>query len=98
MVCLVLVSAFLVLADENDTDVNATDENKTVGPGSQKNMTYWQCVSDAAKVKNECYTVAKNATDAKRGKKDCKTAFKAVKGECNKMKHTYWQGFKALFL
>lgn len=116
MVCFVLASAFLVIADENDTDVNASDQNNSVGPGALKNMTFWACVSDAAKAKNDCYDVSKNATAAcanasgadkaagkacqqagKSSKTSCKTSFKAVKNECNKIKHTYWEGFKALF-
>lgn len=94
-------------------------KNKTnIGIGSQKNMTFWECVSDAAKVKNDCYKSSKDAAktcfdnskankdkaagkvceaSAKDSVKNCKTAFKAVKNECNKIKHNWWDAFRASF-
>jgi hypothetical protein len=51
-----------------------------------KNMTYGQCVMAEAKIKNQCY--ASSAKD-KSLKAQCKTAFKAAKEECKKIKHNF---------
>lgn len=79
-----------------------------------KNMTFLQCVSDSAKIKNDCYgqakEIAKNCSSKKAGEKiacqklskdsvdSCKSSFKTAKDSCNQIKHSWWEGFKARFI
>jgi hypothetical protein len=83
--------ASLVLAAEK--------ENKTASDTGVKNMTYGQCVSAAAAVKNTCYstvkstyndcvTNAKAQTDSKNAVKQCSATYKKDKNTCK-------QAFKA---
>lgn len=85
---LLLVSVVsIVLAAKPGQEANDT----TKGP--QKNMTFMQCVSDAAAVKNTCYktvkdalaacrTDAANQTDSKAAFKQCKADYKKDKKQC----------------
>lgn len=69
-----------------------------------KNMTYGACVSENAKMKNDCFASVKearsnclvNASDSSMCKADykknlnqCKTVFKNAKKECKKIKHNF---------
>jgi len=114
VIALIFLASFLVLADDANQSNNRSD-NKSVGPGAFKNMTFWQCVSDAAKYKNLCFKADLARTKiclnqsadstAKRAcqengiqvKKECKTAFKTKKTDCRKLKHSWWDAFRASF-
>ncbi|MEK6910534.1 MAG: hypothetical protein AABW82_02065 [Nanoarchaeota archaeon] len=98
-----LVSLFsLVMAEKSDNDSAKMERADKVG----KNMTYGSCVSENAKVKNECYVAVKNARAScllnasdsdlcqpayKKDLKQCKTDFKASKKECKKIKHNFFE-------
>ncbi|MDO8460360.1 MAG: hypothetical protein Q7S74_04580 [Nanoarchaeota archaeon] len=79
---------------------------------AEKNMTYGSCVSENAKVKNECYVAVKNArascllnasdgavckADYKKDLKQCKADFKASKKECKKIKHSFFETTRYTF-
>lgn len=105
---LVVISMlFLVNAAETEDNSSAITEIK-----EGKNITYGQCVSASAKVKNDCYASVKevydlcktNATDTKQCKSDykpskneCKKTFKAGKKECSKIKHNFIDTIKYSF-
>lgn len=48
------------LSDKNTTSSNATEKNINQSNKLDKNMTYGQCVSEFANLKNQCYSSAKN--------------------------------------
>lgn len=84
-VAFMLVAAFSFVAakaGDNETEVTA---DKAV-----KNMTYGACVSDAAKIKNDCYGTVKaalaNCTAPAEityaDKKACKVTYKKDKKQC----------------
>lgn len=84
---LVVASAFLVVAAKDDA--NASDADKT----AVKNMTYGQCVSEAANVKNDCYASVKeadkackadaaNQSDSRTALKNCQQVYKKDMAQC----------------
>jgi hypothetical protein len=98
---LVLMFSFVLAAksEENSTDMNATVKEA-------KNITYGQCVSQNAVVKNDCYRSVKDTyfscknstSDRKTCSKDyktdlaqCKKEFKLAKNECKKIKHNFFE-------
>ena len=104
---LVLALSFVLAAKP---DENATDVNETVKEA--KNMTYGQCVSQNAVVKNDCYRSVKDAyssckndsTDVKAcnkaykaDKAQCKKEFKLAKNECKKIKHNFFETTRYAF-
>lgn len=101
-VSLLLVSLFssvLAVPSENATNASVADRET-------KNMTYGQCVSQNAAIKNDCYISVKsaysscknNTTDRKICSKDfkadlaqCKKGFKSAKSGCGKIKHNFFE-------
>lgn len=82
---LVVASAFFVVAaNEGQGASAAKDTNLT----NVKNMTYGQCVSDAAIVKNDCYASVKEANKACKAdaanQSDSKTALKTCQQDYKK--------------
>ena len=87
-----VVSLFLMTA--LSLVVSAAKDNDTAASDSvQKNMTFGQCVSDAAIIKNSCYSTtkdtlaackvdAKNQTDSRPILKQCKADYKKDKKQC----------------
>lgn len=82
-----LISVLAIVSAAKDDVANATNTT------SEKNMTYGQCVSAAAEVKNTCYDTVKadkeacrdaavNMTDAKAADKTCKADYKKDMKEC----------------
>ena len=90
----ILIIGLLVLAIAGI--VSAANENKTVDSKKNetaKNMTYGQCVSEGASIKNTCYSdvkavkdscmnVAKNQTDVKTASQACNNNYKQEKKQC----------------
>ena len=79
---MIVAAAFVVLAAKPE---DAGPANADTG----KNMTYGQCVSAAAIVKNTCYATVKQAqTDCKAAAnadaKQCKATYKKDTAECKK--------------
>jgi hypothetical protein len=81
---LIALASFVLAAKGTES---ATQQNTT------KNMTFGQCVSDGAAVKNTCYSTAKdtrtscmanarNQTDAKSAARSCKQAYDAQMKTC----------------
>ena len=75
------------------TFVSAAKETDTTNKATEKNLTYGQCVSDNAALKNTCYSDvkaeketcrdnAKNITDAKTADKTCKNDYKKAMKDC----------------
>jgi hypothetical protein len=94
------------------------DKGSVISPGPDNlakdanNMTYGQCVSAEAKVKNDCYASIKTAyadcrnvsaskteckNTYKKDLKQCKTVFKASKTECKKIKHNFLETTRHAF-
>jgi hypothetical protein len=83
----------LAIADNGD---NETPAAQNITENVTKNMTYGQCVSEAAVIKNSCYStfkdisdscksIASNQTDKnakKNGSKQCLAAYKDSKNQC----------------
>lgn len=85
----VAVMSFLVSAQKPAKDMAAGSDLNAAG----KNMTFVQCVSDAAEVKNSCYVIVKDTlatckTDAgsnenaKQALKQCNADYKKNKKQC----------------
>jgi len=99
---ILLVSMFsFVLAVPNENATNASAADKEA-----KNMTYGQCVSQNAVIKNDCFVLMKsiysscknNTTDRKICSRDfktdlaqCKKGFKSAKSGCGKIKHNFFE-------
>ncbi len=110
MFFLVILALSLVAAakSENNTyEVKMERADKVV-----KNMTYGSCVSENAKVKNDCFASVKEArksclmnasdssvckTDYKKDLKQCKIDFKTSKKECKKIKHNFVETAQSAF-
>ena len=90
---LVVASAFLVVAAKDDANTSGADKTAV------KNMTYGQCVSDAATVKNDCYASVKEANKACKAdaanQSDSKTALKTCQQDYKKDMKQCKADFKA---
>jgi hypothetical protein len=94
VLAIVLVFAsFLVFASAAEQGKNRTGNETDKETTGVKNMTYGQCVSEAAKVKNTCYSGiktiyqqckdnAKNQTDSKTASKQCNADYKKSMAQC----------------
>lgn len=103
----------LVLAVQPDKVIagkNMTGFNETVKEA--KNMTFGQCVSQNAVIKNDCYSSVKgvysscknSTSDVKAcgkaykvDKAQCKKEFKLAKNECKKIKHNFFETTRYAF-
>lgn len=105
VVCCALLS--FVLAAKSGA-IEASDV-KANADSSGKNMTFGQCVSERAQIKNDCLSAVKatratcvaNVTDDascrvsyKKDLAQCKSAFKLAKKECGKIKHSAFAGMR----
>lgn len=89
-VVLVLFVSGIVYAADKD----ATEETTEVTEETEKEMTYGQCVSENAAIKNTCYATAKDSlatckaqaeqdtTTKKDATKQCKQTYKKDKKQC----------------
>lgn len=99
MFAVLVLSGIAYAANEKDevlTTTIATTEAAPVEQPAAKNMTYGQCVSENAAIKNSCYAavkdtvktcknnVAQNATkkDRKDSSKQCKQTYAKEKKQC----------------
>jgi len=87
---LIVASAFFVVAAKDDPNASAAKDAELT---NVKNMTYGQCVSEAANVKNDCYafvkdenkackTDAANQSDSKTALKTCQQDYKKEMAQC----------------
>jgi hypothetical protein len=89
---LVLVLSGIVYAASDKAEEVKTTAAVPETTEAPKNMTYGQCVSEQASIKNECYSRVKSTLNAckdqaaSEGKKDaskqCKAAYKKDKKQC----------------
>jgi uncharacterized protein YjdB len=88
-IVLIAVLPFVLAKDKADVTTVDISSNETQEANATK-QTYGACVSEAAKVKNQCYQDAKeafetcsnNAADSKETKKTCKTTAKDGLKKC----------------
>lgn len=74
----------------NSEDKNVSEKIEKSSNETEKNMTYGQCVSAAAEVKNNCYAEIKNlsnscnlaAENVKSSAKECQNSYKQGKTQC----------------
>ncbi len=98
---LIAVLSFVVSAktpdaeklEVQDANLEMTEENNAAVAAQEKNMTFGQCVSQAAEIKNSCYSTVKETqktcketaltqADPKTASKECKKTYKKDLKQC----------------
>jgi hypothetical protein len=85
----VVVAGMAYAADDKNTEIQATE----VQTQTPKNMTYGQCISENAAIKNSCYaavkgvlgtckTQAQQDASKKDASKQCNQTYKTAKKQC----------------
>ena len=111
MVVFILAMSFVFAASINSDDNQSGNEtNKTSHAGGVANMTYGHCVSEAAKLRSDCYktsatqskTCVTGAAKDRNASSQCKQTAKDGKGLCQsafkETKKSTCGQIKAMFL
>ena len=102
--------SFVFAASKVVNDNKSGDETKVSNAGGVANMTYGRCVSEAAKLRNDCYkssatqskTCITGAAKDKNTSNQCRQTAKDGKGQCKlsfkETKKTACGQIKAMFM